>query len=257
MLSTIVALGLFPLLMLLSFMHKYESGEEKEYFGLRQTTTVKGMMIMLVFFHHYAQITPDTETISFVYSLVPVSIAFFLFVSGYATYLGHSKVQKIDLKKIWIKRAWRLYLPLFILSIPQNNFLDALLVFLFATDLAFIFIKTPIRRLVFISVINIAYFIVCMALGMGLWWYDDILTYALGVAFAIYKTQILELMKNKRIYWTLLIALILVAVSFGYMALNYRYFTVSITLWAVIACLTIVMVMMKLNVKSAMFYFLG
>ena len=257
MATTLLSLVLFPLMAIKAFMNKYKSGEEEEFFNIRQTTTIKGIMMMLVFFHHYSHIVDYPEIIEYAYRICQVCMTVFFFISGYATYLGHSKAAKIDLKKIWIKRAWRLYLPIMIFSVMFNNFMDALLVFMLATDLAFIFFKTNKNRLLFISAINVLYFVVIIAAGLPEYWYDDILTYALGAAFAVYKDSIVELMKNKKLYFGTLIALGAISAPCMYLAINYVYYDITVTIFSFFECIMVVLLMMKLNVKSNIFYFIG
>ncbi len=257
MASTFIALVLFPLLAIKAFMNKYEGNQQEEFFNIRQTTTIKGIMIMIVFFHHYSHIVPNVDTIELAYRIGQVCICVFFFISGYATFLGYSKSASIDLKKVWQKRAWRLYLPVTILGFFQSNFINAILIFLLASDLAFIFFKTNTKRLLFITAVNILYFVACILIGLGEWWYDDVLTFALGAAFAIYKDQLVEIMKNKKIYTVAMIGLCIACVPFMYMGINYMYFNVSVTIYSFLACIVVVLLMMKVNVTSSIFYFLG
>ena len=125
MLSTIIAIGLYPLSLIISFANKYNSDDfKKEFLSKRQTTVLKGMMIMIVFFYHFTLIRPNADLIGAVYGMGQICLTIFFFISGYTTCLGHMKAQRINLKKIWITRAWRLYLPLLIFTLSQNNFFD-------------------------------------------------------------------------------------------------------------------------------------
>ncbi|MDC7280499.1 acyltransferase family protein [Butyrivibrio fibrisolvens] len=258
MLTDLIALALYPLSSIIALAHPYKAGEfADEFFKKRQTTTMKGIMILIVFFHHFSQIcAPETLT-EYAYRIGQPCITFFFFLSGYTTYLGHSKMEKIDLKKLWIGRAWRLYLPVMIFSILFNNFLGGLLAFFVFTDLAFIIFKKDIHRLAFITFGNFLYFVFLIVIGAPNYWFDDILTYFVGAAFAIYKNQAITFFESNVKYALCLIALIVLAIPSGYFGINYRYYDLAITVFSFVGCLIVVLLMMRLNIKSNIFHFIG
>lgn len=258
MLSNIIGLLIFPLTAIIAFAHKYQPGTfEREFFSKRQTTILKGICICVVFLHHFSQICVDQEYIANAARVVKTAITLFFFLAGYTTALGHSRVNKLSLKKIWINRAWRLYLPIMIFSLPQNNFLTPLLIFFIATDLAFILFDDRRKRLAVICFVNIIYVIIFAAVGVPEYWWNDVLTYFVGVAFAMYKEPVLAILQEKTRYCVTAIILFLVCIPSGYLAFNYRYYGIMSIIFSSFSCLVVVMLMMKLNLKSRLFYFLG
>ena len=258
MLSTIIAVVIYPLIVLKSFAYKYVDCEfEKEFFSKRQTTVVKGIMIMIVYFHHFALMISGTDIINTVYSPAQISLAFFMFLAGYTTALGHLKSERINIKNIWKKRAWRLYLPITIFTIASNNFLDALIIFMVLTDIAFIKIKNANKRIAFVSLGSILYVMFHVVIGSAPYWYDDILPFAVGVAFAIYKDKIIRFLQAKIHYIVLLCCMILLGGFFLWESRLTVLYAISVTVFTFCFCIVIILIMMKLNPKSKLFVFLG
>ena len=109
MLSNVIAIGVFPLFAIICFLHKYDKGAfEKDFFSKTQTTTLKGIMISAVFFHHFSQMV-YAPLIEYVYRTFQFCIATFFLVAGYTTCLSLLKAENPDYKKIWVNRIWRLY----------------------------------------------------------------------------------------------------------------------------------------------------
>jgi membrane-bound acyltransferase YfiQ involved in biofilm formation len=257
MATNIVALGLLPVLVLLSFAHTYKGVDfEKEFFSKRQTQTLKGIMIFVVFFHHFGLMNEHTEQMMKVYMPAQFSLAVFILLLGYTTALGHSKSEKIDFKKVWINRAWRLYLPVVIFSITFNNFLGATLFFFILTDIVYTFIKTDRNRLIAILVGNMLFPLFLKLIGMSEWWYDDIFTYFIGVALFMYKKPIIDFLRGK-IYWPILGLYVLLAVPFAVYTIKNWPFDLSTIVHSTVLSILILLLMFRLNIKSKIFYFVG
>ncbi len=257
MLTYIIAFVIFPLSILIG-IRKYSEGTfEKEYFNKGQTTTLKGIMIMFVFFHHFSHVVTDTYWIEYVTRIAHPCITIFFMIAGYTTYLGHAKIETLDLKKLWINRSWRLYLPLLIFTVPFNNFLTPLLVFFIFSDVAFMVTRNTNYRLAIIAFGNVFYYVVCLAQGVAEFWYDDVLTFAVGAIFAAYKDQIIQFFQDKVKYYISLIVFIIICIPTGYLGLQYKYYDIVITIFSFFGCLIIVLLLMKFNIKSKLYYFLG
>ncbi len=256
--SNIIALAIFPLFMVMSFVHRYGDGEfEKEFLSKRQTTVVKGIMIMMVFFHHFSQICTEATLIEYVYRLIQVGIAFFFFLAGYTEGVGHI-IGKHSLKEKWINRLWRLYLPVMVFTLPINNFLTPLLLFFAWSDIAYHFWDSDKKRLIAIALGNVLYVVICRAIGMSEYWYDDVLTFFVGVAMAMYKDRIIEFFKSRlRSIVSLVSLLIVTYMTFAYMLMSSSHFDIAVTIYSFAACLILIIIMMKVNVKSKIFYFIG
>ena len=256
MISNIIALTIYPLLVITSFAHSYKGDFDTEFYSKRQTTTLKGIMIIVVFFHHLSHALDNIVLIEEAYRIAQFSITTFFLIAGYTTCLGHLRSENIDLKKIWINRSWRLYLPLVILTVWANNFLGGLLFFFIFTDLAFILYKKNSQRLALITFGNFIFIPLCMLLRLGEYWFVDVLTYFVGVAFAMYKNEILAFFSGAR-YWISLAVLILLSVHFSIMAYFWCIYIISDTISSFCIALVVLLVMMKRNLKSDLFYFIG
>ncbi|SDI03274.1 Acyltransferase family protein [Pseudobutyrivibrio sp. 49] len=256
--TNIIGLGVFPLLLLYAFSHRYNTGEfEKEFFSKRQTQTLKGILIIFVFFHHFVELNNCEGPIFGVYFFAQFTIALFFLISGYTTALGYSRLQgKPDLKKMWIKRSWRLYLPIVIFTLPTNNFLTAILFFFVLSDIAYSLFDSDKKRLAFIFAGNMIYPFTLKLLGFGDWWYDDILTFFMGVALFMYKEQITSFLK-KKIYWVIMpVGTILTVISI-YLAIMKLPFDYSTMIRSTTMTVIIVLFLQRLNLKSRLFYFVG
>lgn len=257
MATNIVALGVFPLLVLQSFAHIYKGEDfDREFFSKRQTQTLKGIMIFLVFFHHFGLMNEHTEQLMKVYMPAQFCIAIFMILLGYTTALGHSKSGKIDFKKLWINRAWRLYLPVVIFSLPFNNFLGATLFFFILTDIVYAKVKTNKNRLIIIFIGNMLFPLALKVIGMGEWWYDDIFTYFIGVALFMYKKPIIDFFRRKT-YWALLGCYVLLAVPFAVYTIKNWPFDLSTIVHSTVFSILILLLMFRLNIKSKIFHFVG
>ena len=258
MLTNIITLVLLPIAVLISFHKGYDGlSYNEEFFCKRQTCTVKGIMILLVYIHHFSQMVDNTQLIERIYRLAPISVAFFLFLSGYNTCIGHSKAAGVDYKAIWIKRCWRLYIPAVIWSFSFNWYLDALLVFWIFTDIAYALFDTKVKRLELIFGGNMAWVFFCKFAGLGAWWYTDVLTYSAGAAFFMYNNEIISFLKARKNYIVTLLFLILISIYTAYNSINYYNYDVSMIVFSFASCLVLIMIMMKLNPTSKLFYIFG
>lgn len=257
MLSNIISLIIFPILVLGALGHKYENDEfEIEFMSKRQTTTLKGIMTIVVFFHHFSQMVNNTQWIEHSYRVAQYSVGLFFLLAGYVTMAGHMRKKNLNLKKIWSNRCWRLYLPIVIFSIIINNFLSGLLFFFIFTDLAFVFFNSNNRRLMFITFGNVLFIILCILIGKEAYWYDDVFTYAFGAAFALYREELIRYLRGKRYYLYTIVVGITFAVSTR-LAYNWILFPASTIVSSTTGAFLIILVIMKINIKSKTFEFLG
>ncbi len=257
MISNIIALAVYPILAILAFCHKYATGSfDKEFFAKRQTTTLKGIMIFVVFFHHFSHIVAGTVWFERAYRNGQYCIAVFFLLAGYTSCLRYIKADKIDFKKVWINRCWRLYLPIIILSVPVNSFMDALLFFFICTDIAFARIKSDKLKILALFLCNIIFVVICMIVGQGEYWYDDVLTYWIGAIIAFYKKDIVAYFVRFK-YWITLIMLTIVFVASYVLAFNWKHYAYSTMILSTSGALIIFMLMMKLNLRSSVFEFIG
>lgn len=228
-----------------------------DFFSKDQTQTLKGIMILIIFFHHFTLIRTCNPWLYYLFIiLTKTSIAMFILIAGYTTALGYYKSgEKPDLKRVWIKRCWRLYLPVMIFSIIQNNFLAALLFYFVLTDIAFLKFKTDRSKLLFIFIGNMFYIFALKLIGAGEWWYDDVLTFFIGVAIVMYKNQLMQLSKKK--FWYILIGFLVLSVLINfliYKCLPYDFLTMA---YSTQNTVIVALLMLRVNIKSKVFNLIG
>ena len=248
---------IFPLFTLFAFFHKYDEGSfNKEFFCKRQTTTLKGIMIIVIFFHHFPQIVDGAEWVDRAYRNSQYSVATFFLLAGYTTSLRYIKTNKIDFKQVWINRCWRLYLPIILLTVSRNSFMDCLLFLFVCTDVVFARINNDNLKIVALLICNALFIFFCIRIGKRPYWYDDVFTYWIGVAVAFYKNDIIKFFTGVR-YWISLIALsVLFDVSY-YFAFYGRQYVYSTIILSTSAALIVFLIMMKLDIRSRFFEFIG
>lgn len=258
MFSTVIAIMIFPMMVIYTFLHKYDKDKFSEvYFSKEQTTTLKGIMILVVFFHHYSQMVPYSEWIERAFRGGQYCIGVFFFLAGFTTCFGYLRSNEIDLKKVWQNRCWRLYLPLAIFSIWINNFLAGLLFFFIITDISFKLCSDNKRRLFLIFLGNILFVVLCICIRPAdAWWYDDVWTYFLGAGFAMYKDKVIRFFTGVK-YWIFLVCFLLLFAVANYYAFNWRYYVIMTMISSTSGALFIFLLIMKANIRSRFFAFLG
>lgn len=257
--SYIIALAVFPLIALSAFFHKYDEGSfDKDFFAKRQTTTLKGIMICIVFFHHFSHKVVNIDWIEYAYRNAQYTIGVFFLLAGYTTCLRYKKTDQVDLKRLWIDRCWRLYLPIIILTLLFNSFMSALLFFFAYTDIIFAKIKSDKARIVALLIGNVFFIVACKMVGMQDYWYDDVFTYWIGAVIAFYKRDITNcLVGDKPKYWSLFITLTIVFVSSYYFAFHWWHYDFSTMIMSTSGALIIFLTMMKVDIRNHFFEFIG
>ena len=183
-------------------------------------------------------------------------MTFFFFLSGYTEGLGHI-TEKNKLNEKWVNRVWRLYLPVMVFTLPFNNFLTPLLIFFVLSDAAFYIFDSNAIRLLVIAAGNIAYVVIYKLIGQREYWYDDVLTFFVGIAMAMYKDEIIKFFKNTILYAiTFLLSAAICAVTV-YTGMNGILFDISVIVNSFFGCIIIILLIMKLNAKSKFFYLVG
>ena len=146
--------------------------------------------------------------------------------------------------------------PIMIITVSENNFMDGLLFCFIFTDVAFYLFDSKFKRLLFIAFGNILFIVICIILGMMAYWYDDILTFFVGAGIAMYKNEFLKLFEGKR-YWISTALLLMVLIPSKYLAFNWIYYDISTIITSFAGAVLMVVLLMKFNLKSKVFLFLG
>ena len=95
-----------------------------------------------------------------------------------------------------------------------------------------------------------------MIVGQREYWYDDVLTYWIGAIIAFYKKDIVTYFVRFK-YWLTLILLIFVFVVSYVWAFNWKHYAYSTMILSTTGALIVFMLLMKLNLRSSVFEFIG
>lgn len=252
MIATVLANLLFPLLAFCT-VHKYEPGTDtvRAVMNKDQTTTLKGIFVLVIFFHHFSQIVnvPNINKAYLTGGFLAVGI--FFMISGYVTVLELEKTA--GFKRFVYKKIMRLYLLFLIFSITFNNFLTGLLFMYTVTSLAFRFVPRKFRFLAIVSG-NILFVILCIVLNLGEWWYDDILPFSVGVFFAMYRDKVVGFRRewgNTLPFWILSCGLFL-----GFAQYEGRY-EIFGTICSLLFSVFLILFLFEFDVYSPLFKKLG
>ena len=207
------------LLTVLSVYGMRLSGEDVDPLAVDQTTSVKGICALLVFFRHivfYVQMDMNIDRLLSLQVIIGQMIVVpFLFYSGYG--IMYSILNKQDyIKTIWRKRILRLYLyflfiwlsffaidyilgiqydrvtilkSLFIWESIGNStwFLFGIIVMYILTWLCFVVTDKRQMSLLFLLILVALYYAVMYRLKSDTHWYDTIFAYYVGVLYACLK----------------------------------------------------------------------
>lgn len=144
--SLFIAVFLFPIVALLCSVHKYPKGVDtgNQMLNKTQTATLKGIFIIVVFFHHFSQIIEVSNLKSLYNSGGYIAVTVFFLIAGYVTVLELERTK--DYKQFLYKKILRLYLPILIFTVTFNNFLTGLLFMYAITLIAYRFMPLEISR---------------------------------------------------------------------------------------------------------------
>ncbi len=188
------------------------------YLSKEHTSCLRGFFALLVVAHHIYQNIGLTKTYllgEILHLCGTLSVAVFLFFSGYGLMLSSSKNNYI--KKFFRNRFLPLYCFYVVLIIVytiwklflENSFSSSLVIhsFLFGATvvefgwylqttfilyliylLVFRFIKSQKLRIVFIFISCFIYFVACYILRLGSWWYQTIFCFVFGMIYCYKKT---------------------------------------------------------------------
>ncbi len=175
----------------------YPDKTHENYFDKNQTTTLKGILILLVFIHHFTQYINYPKFYDLTFIMGPFAVNAFFLIAGYATILGFEKRGTKPDKSFLIKRALRVYIPLTLIGITENNFLVGLLWMYLASFIAYRFLS-PQKRFPFILFMNLAFIVFFMAISpLNCWWFDRVIPYSFGAYFAMNKSKLMGKFENK------------------------------------------------------------
>lgn len=248
-----------------------------DYLSRESTTSVKGILVILVFFSHFsAYITPvgiNAAAKSFIGDIGQYMVLMFLFFSGYGimesikrkgmNYVYNIPVQKI-LKLIFdfdvaiilylimnycygIKFSIKHILLTFIdwESVGNGNwFIFAVLcTYLFSFVSLFIFRKNKYLAVALVTVFSLGY-IVIIQRYKEYWWFDTIICYPFGMWYSLLHERIEKVVQHSFATW--FISLVLLGAGIGFFSSEDNFY------FHELSCLLIIMFILVLSMKIAL-----
>lgn len=267
----------------------------KEYLSIRQTNVIKGIFVILVLLGHgssYLKIDSplDLAYLSLKSHLDQMVVSMFLFYSGFGMMKSIMKkrfayIKTLPLKRFlivvlnfwiavllfWIMNIclkihydWKTILFSFTgwLSIGNSNwYMFAIFVLYILLFVSFYFLKWFDREnglyigMVIFSMLSVAFVYWEIRVGQPAWFYNTIILFALGGWVALFQDKIESIvMKNDSIYIVLgSIMAVLYWISFKHRGNGIEAYSI----WAILFTLSVVMITMKINIKSNALEWLG
>ncbi len=229
-LISLLVLGI-PILYGIIFSKKVKLANTDYFLSKQQTDSLRGIaIIMIMYSHYYPLIGVDYNKTPVIAQLLlsfgMIGVALFLFMSGYATMI--SKEKKTNYLKGYIpNRIYRLYIPfifvflfyviliysnggqvtiqniLFVplMSLPNttNWYLKVQLALYILFFILTKFFKNSKRVIVISFICCFVYMIVGFLCKIDNFWYESCYMFPLGMAFALYRDNILSFLNKKYI----------------------------------------------------------
>lgn len=199
-----------------------------EIYNLEDTATLKGICALTILLHHFTNKISYTD-FGFIYSVYVkagyLAVAIFLFISGYGLTYQYNLKGENYIRSFFPKRLFRLYLPFFCATIfvdilqrnsiwqwlwneltfnsrlESNGIYNAtwfMLAILFHSMGFYISVKLSKGQNGYLIggwLTGIAWIILCLIIGVGSWWYNTALTFALGMTVCAYREKIYQFIK--------------------------------------------------------------
>lgn len=277
--------------MLCLFSCRVKLGREwnRDYLSIEQTQVIKGIFICIVFFSHIHQYFTYTSfrdelVQKFTALLGQTMVAPFLFYSGYGVMESIRKKGKAYITAIPRKRIlstlilfdcavliyaveelwrgkiypWHRYLTALIGwdHIENSNwYIFAILMLYGITYLAFRLFSDP-RKAVAVCVGVSCLWMFCMNTWQikGIWYYDTMLCYSLGMAYSLCKERVEKFLGEKRILHWLILAVLFAAVL---VMRPLEYHVVGSSVRTCLFALLVVLATMRIRVQSRILHWCG
>lgn len=284
----IIIFSVLCIIMILS-LRVCRSGLDGDYLSKENTQAIKGIFVIIVFLSHvrtYADYSHSTDlfVINVLNYLGQLMVAVFLFYSGYGIYESYKKKGYEYIKAMPRNRIGKTFFD-FAIAILLFLFMDLILGIKYSVAeiaLAFVgwttvgnsnwymfaiftlyiltFISFTIFRrngwipVICITVCSLGY-VYIMSLVKENWWSSTYLCYVAGIYYSYFKEKLDRLLKKSMIIYYVITAGIVG--SYLYM-FQYRYVRLMLfNCVAVLFCLVIVFLSMKISFKSRVLYFCG
>lgn len=261
----------------------------EDYLSKDSTDAVRGIFILLIFASHFAFfVDPFTAPLDSIYwrlrtALDQSVVTCFLFYSGYGVALSARKKGTAYIRSMPRKRILSTLLIydcsqlLFLLvqlwrgkSYGTVDFLLSLIAWKsFGNDNWYIFVILGLyvitwlvlrdRELNAVTVARVslgalAFLLFLCCAGQGVWWYNTLLCYPLGMWFFLYKDKVDRFMSNAAYYWPTLLLMV-----FAYCSVHtvWRRSMALYVLAMLLFALCVVLFTMKVHLRSPILIYCG
>ena len=257
------------------------------YLSKETTSSIKGLFVLIVFYSHISGYVTFSQN-SFLMNklslfLGQLMVTMFLFYSGYGVFVSLKKKGKEYLDNFPKNRILKTYLQFFIIvglflivnlflnkkvkifniflsflgwdSLGNSNWYIFIIILLYLfTYLSFkIFSKSYEKSVVSVWLFTLLFLIIIKNFRPT-YWYDTILCYPLGLSFGYYQKRIEIFLKNNCRY---LISLLILAILFCIFRIGAHQILFCYEIMALIFTLLIVLITMKVNVRSKVLKWFG
>lgn len=284
----IMAYVVFAIVIIIGIKKVYinDNKEINAIFSLDETGFLRGIAALMVLFTHLAQKMSEPGLMYWYWFFGFLSVGFFMFASGYASYVQFQKKKQEMFKGYIIKRLIRLLIPFIVIDsifaicfrVSFNTYIKSLLTIRLANNDTFSEL-TPVwfifsvfylgmafyvsykffdeKKALFVHLALTIVFIVSMwALDFGFWWYNTALAYFYGILYAKYKTQITNIVQKKGfgiavLFLTVVLAGIVLFMSKG----HYTFIPQSVAV--LISIIIIVFFFSKVDIRNSVLIFIG
>ena len=282
---------IFLLLIIILIFAKSKIGKNKEYLSQKQTTSINGIFILLVFYRHISQYLNFNNFIDLPMVILDkytgqLIVTMFLFYSGYGIMesIKHKKkyIDLIPNKRI-LKTLLRfdicviLYfiinnifnkhisiskLALSLLGIESignsNWYILAIMVMWLFTYISFKLIKKSYARsTVFLLFLSTIYILIMMLLKIPTYYYNTIICYPVGVLYSIYYNEIEKFYNNIKKYRLSIVINLLLLLLFAIIVLKHPKSIIFYELMSVSFVYSILNVSRHIKVESKILFYLG
>ena len=269
-------------------------GVNDGYLSKDGTLPIKGLFVILVFFRHYATYVTlnsaiDKPIVKLDGLLLQSVVAIFFFYSGYGICeqikaKGQAYVKSFLRKRflpLWLMFAFSimLFLLMNVLTGRMGNYDFGTVAlsftgwtsvgnsnwFMFATFLLYLFVLIAFNvfkrnrkaAIITLTLLTLVYCAVMPFLKSSVWM-DTVICFPLGFWYSYYKPKIDKMMRDKKRYWLIFVGLGVMYLGLNVLIIKFGYSkAVFYPLVAVLFTLLIVMLTMKVEVRSKVLGFFG
>ncbi len=261
----------------------------RDYLSKNNTSCVKGLFILIVFYSHFLSYTEVNLSKDFIMSdirmfLGQLMVTLFLFYSGYGVFES-IKTKKDYIKKMPKNRIFKTWLHFIIVvfifliidivfkenfSIKRillsfiawthiensNWYILAILCLYGITYISFSIFekKEDFQKGVILTYIITIVLMMFLSIYKEFWYYNTMLCYCLGLSYSLHKEVIEEKLFNPKTYLMILFVTFCAFFTFmNFKRINYWYFDI----YAMIFCLLVVELTVIINIKSKVLLWFG